>query len=75
MSCYDITWEQHVHNLALGSSCTQLLDLPELSLETVVDPGEDLMSEEENGQMVFIVSTFHSVPLTRSAIKLKETSV
>ena len=42
-----ITWEQHVHDLTLSRSGAELLDLPELCLETVVHPGEDLVPEEE----------------------------
>ena len=39
----DCTWEEHVHELALRRPGAQLLDLAELRLETVVDPGEDVV--------------------------------
>ena len=57
----NITWVQHVHDLTLSCPGAELLDLPELSLETVVHPGEDLVSEEERDQMVIrwsVCSTF-----------------
>ena len=39
------TWVEHVHELALGGSCTQFLHFAELSLETVIDPGQDVVPE------------------------------
>ena len=37
------TWEQHVHELAVGRTAAHLLDLPQLGVEAVVNPGQHLV--------------------------------
>jgi hypothetical protein len=45
-----LTWEEHVHELAVGGAGGQLLDLGESHLERVVDPLEVIIcsKREEN---------------------------
>ena len=45
-SCDELTWEQHVHELAVGGPATHLLYLAQLGVETVVDPGQHLVPSE-----------------------------
>ena len=40
--------EQHVHELAVDGARAQLLDLGVLGAQTVVHPGQHVVSEEEN---------------------------
>ena len=42
------TWEQHVHELAVGGPGAHLLDLGEPGVEAVVDPGQHVVA----GQVV-----------------------
>ena len=37
------TWEENVHELAVGGAGAHLLDLPDLRLEAAVHPGEHVM--------------------------------
>ena len=38
-----LTREQHVHELTVGGPAAHLLDLPQLGVEAVVDPGQHLV--------------------------------
>ena len=40
-----ITRIEHVHKLTLGGSGAELLDFAELGLETIIDPGQDVVPE------------------------------
>ena len=38
------TWEEYVHELAVGGPGAHLLDLPDLRLQAPVDPGQHVVS-------------------------------
>lgn len=40
----NFTWKKHVHELTVGSSTAHFLNLDKLGVETVIDPGQHLMS-------------------------------
>ena len=43
-----LTWEEHVHELAVGGSGAHLLYLGHLSVQAFVDPGQHLMPGKGN---------------------------
>ena len=54
-------WEEHVHELAVGCTSAQLLNLGVLGGQTVIDPGQHVMSANilQNFRNYFIGKIFH----------------
>ena len=46
------TWEEYVHELAVGGPGAHLLDLPDLRLQAPVDPGQHVVSAGDRVRLI-----------------------